>query len=538
MRRAHRSRIALTLFVLAPGLAAAPAHAVWGPDSVLTVGSTYTHPLHWISLVPAGGPDFYVVWQWYYSAGVSRVTTEGSLVFSNDDGLSSGFSIPGVAADGSGGLIAAWSLSDPTNSDIALRRVLGDGTFQPGPYTNYWAAQTPVSDLLPAVATDLAGGAYIGWFMYDRYALQRVTTAGTIATGWPALGVQFRPGQLYSYSGPALLPDGSGGTYMLFQNDCARVVRVTSDAKLAPGWYADGVALESSSGYGTGSASELWLVSSSAERTFAVWTESGGDAGKRIMVQRFEATGDVDGGELALTPFMPGISWILAQSDGQSGLLVSWNQSGAFEVAHVLADGTEAAGPFAASPGGAVAPSRDGGFIVFGADAAGIQATWYLANGSLDPSEPVNPRLVHPRDPSGPPELSAVIARSDGDGGALLVLSEGGPAYYTELLMRHVFRTGALGVGDPPRPARLAFSLAPNPARSELTLDLSLAADGPASIELMDVSGRRLLARAIEGGPRARRERLALPAGIAPGVYLARVTQGTDARVRRFTVLN
>ena len=555
--RFHCSPLVITLLLLTTSLAGRPALAEWPPDSVLTIGDTgNSRPLGRTAFLPAGVSDFYVVWVWsqvissevYESPGVSRVTTEGGLTFSNATGLRS-VGVPGIAADGTGGLIDAWTMATvhgfDVSENIAYRRMVGDGTVQPGPLANYLAAESSaLCDSFPAVATDPSGGAYIVWFRgLGGYALQRVTTAGTAAPGWPADGLEFTPAQLYSFAGPALLPDGSGGTYVLFQNDCARVVRVASSATLAPGWPADGVPMESVTGYGTGEyPSDLSLVSSNAERTFAVWSEAdpiNGGPDKRIMVRRFEATGVVDGEALVLTPFTPGIAGVVAQSDGQGGLLLSWYQSGEFEVAHVLADGTVAAGPFAVTGflGGAVAPSHDGGFIVFRAESVGIVSTWYLANGGLDPSEPQNPRLVHPRDTSGAPDLYPVAARSDGDGGAFLVWGEGGLPFHTKAKMRHVFSTGALAVGTPPRPSRLAFSLAPNPARSELTVDLSLATDGPASIELLDVSGRRLLAHAINVGPSARAERLQLPAGITSGIYFARVTQGPDIRVRRFAVI-
>jgi len=104
--------------------------------------------------------------------------------------------------------------------------------------------------------------------------------------------------------------------------------------------------------------------------------------------------------------------------------------------------------------------------------------------------------------------------------------------------MRHVFRSGALDVGSSPHPPRLALAVAPNPARRELTLEIGLAGDAPASVELLDVSGRRFLSRALGPGSLTRREFVALPAGMAPGVYLVRLSQRGSATVRRFAVLD
>ena len=108
------------------------------------------------------------------------------------------------------------------------------------------------------------------------------------------------------------------------------------------------------------------LVRSSADRTFAVWTEgiSVFTNSQRIMVQSFSGAGELARPELDLTSFVSSVADLSAQPDGQDGLLLSWYQEAAFEVAHVLADGTVAAGPFVANPSGlgALAPSRNGGY--------------------------------------------------------------------------------------------------------------------------------------------------------------------------------
>jgi len=554
MRCSQYSRPVLPLLLLISSLAPAPSFAAWAPDSVLTLGDPAgSHPLSWGAILPAGGGDLYAIWHFgpgvSASSGVSRVTGDGGLVFTNYQDYRT---LPqGSSLDGSGGVLEAYRAPvSGSNFDIAYRRTSSSGAAQPAG-SNYWAAQTPVLDGDPSVATDAAGGAYIGWWFNSsssNYPLQRVTTAGSTAPGWNSQGRLMSLASSPLLAAPSLLPDGSGGVYMLAAADYIRVWRVRPDATDSPGWPGGGVALSTNpNAYaGTIAPSDLALVPGPAGHTFAAWLENDGthvNSDSRVAVCRFDDAGSVDGPVLALTSFTSGIGSLKGQSDNQGGLLLSWYRSGAgYFAAHVLANGTVAAGPIQV-PGAILAAGRNGGFIAFaaGSPSLDIRAQWFLADGTPDLGEPQNPRLVYVQQTPYPQLVYPLAAYTDGDGGAYLLFNYGGSYIYppasARAQMMHVFRTGALDVGGPPRPSRLAFSLAPNPAHGELTLDLSLATDGPASIELLDVSGRRLIARSMAGGPRARREHLALPAGIAPGVYLARVTQDGDARVRRFAVI-
>ena len=66
----------------------------------------------------------------------------------------------------------------------------------------------------------------------------------------------------------------------------------------------------------------------------------------------------------------------------------------------------------------------------------------------------------------------------------------------------------------------------------------TLASAEPATLELIDVAGRRLLGRAV-GLLGAGRQAVDLSQGrrLPPGVYLVRLTQGANARVVRAAVL-
>ncbi|MFI5372757.1 MAG: T9SS type A sorting domain-containing protein, partial [Candidatus Eisenbacteria bacterium] len=90
-----------------------------------------------------------------------------------------------------------------------------------------------------------------------------------------------------------------------------------------------------------------------------------------------------------------------------------------------------------------------------------------------------------------------------------------------------------------PRQARFALeSLAPNPARDALTVRFALRANVPATLELIDVAGRRVRSEALETGAGGERVlRLdgldALPAGM----YLVRLSQGAGRAIARVALV-
>jgi uncharacterized protein DUF5650 len=93
------------------------------------------------------------------------------------------------------------------------------------------------------------------------------------------------------------------------------------------------------------------------------------------------------------------------------------------------------------------------------------------------------------------------------------------------------------GVGE------LAFALEgvhPNPASgSGLYVAFALPTPAPARLELLDVSGRRVLTRKVNSLGRGRhRVNLAEGRRVAPGVYWVRLTQGTNRQATRLAVID
>jgi hypothetical protein len=79
----------------------------------------------------------------------------------------------------------------------------------------------------------------------------------------------------------------------------------------------------------------------------------------------------------------------------------------------------------------------------------------------------------------------------------------------------------------------------PNPSRGEIRVSFSLAPGGPATLALIDVAGRRVCERTVNGSATSGRRTVDLTAGARPaaGVYLVRLTQDGRSVVRRVSIL-
>ena len=98
-------------------------------------------------------------------------------------------------------------------------------------------------------------------------------------------------------------------------------------------------------------------------------------------------------------------------------------------------------------------------------------------------------------------------------------------------------------VDVPPATPPLEFALEgvrPNPARrGSLVVHFTLAEAGASQIELFDVRGRRVAGREVRGeSGRHDAIDLAEMQSIPVGVYLVRLTQGTQTRVGRVVVVD
>ncbi len=96
-----------------------------------------------------------------------------------------------------------------------------------------------------------------------------------------------------------------------------------------------------------------------------------------------------------------------------------------------------------------------------------------------------------------------------------------------------------LGVDDTPNLSLALHRAFPNPSRGDLTLSFTLGANGPATLELVDIAGRTVLKRDL-GGMNAGRHELRVGAGsarLSAGMYFARITQRERNATGRVVVL-
>jgi len=160
-----------------------------------------------------------------------------------------------IVDDGSGGAIVSWEDYRDDNSDIYAQRIDASGATK-------WAAngvgacRDSSEQYSASIVGDGGGGAFVAWTdlrngLEDIYA-QHVTAAGDIATGWIADGraVCAAAG---SQSDPRVASDGAGGAFIGWIDSRPGTAsldvyaqRMTSTGATPPGWPTDGLALCSS----------------------------------------------------------------------------------------------------------------------------------------------------------------------------------------------------------------------------------------------------------------------------------------------------
>lgn len=171
-----------------------------------------------------------------------------------------------------------------------------------------------------------------------------------------------------------------------------------------------------------------------------------------------------------------------------------------------------------------------------------------LVNWQLTPSTAVTPNLYRRHLPGGAWGLLATLPVAAGatsyEDTAVVV----GASYEYRLGLvidgeERFYGRVAVAMPSGPTPPRMAITgVFPNPvdraAASTPRIAYRLRGTGPATIELLDISGRLVHTYEL-GSPGPGAHEFALPAGgdIRPGVYLLRLVQGSDETSRRISIL-
>ncbi|HEY2953742.1 MAG TPA: T9SS type A sorting domain-containing protein [Candidatus Eisenbacteria bacterium] len=565
--------------------------------------------------------------------------------------------VQAIATDGGGGLLLCWvdgrNKQLGNGGDIYAQRVLSDGTIASGwPVNGAPVVRAPDSQSLPAIASDGAGGAYVVWQEWryqltnrvDVYA-QHLTATGDVALGWPVDGLPVCANQ-EDQAGPfGILPDGSGGAIIVWNDGRGGVLAVYgqhlfADGTIAPGWVQDGNALvpgkfkptiapDEAGGFYVGCATPGYLPGSDWEYYAQRFTFAG-----------TRSPGWPEGGALvcAAPDFRNALD---VAPDGFGGLLLTWwdTRLGTTDIfaARVLPDGSRAPGW---TPNGVqLSEPVDGSTMlprIVGDGTGGAYVAW-----ERDPVASATRSLVQHLEPDGSlapgwpfggievatgptPQFTPQIA-TDGAGGAIVVWDEaslaqrrlglyaqrfmaGGPvavelslasvestpervsllwqgpgagalaaeverraessgwqalgpairdgsdrlrfedrsvspgeryAYRLRYLDEGVERLSSESWVDVPHALELALhGLRPNPAVREVTVSFTLPTAGPATLELLDVAGRRLIERQVGSlGTGRHLQRLDDGARIPAGLYWLRLTQGGCSLLARGAVI-
>lgn len=128
-----------------------------------------------------------------------------------------------VASDGAGGAFIGWSDARPgaSTTDVYLTRIGPDGAPSPGwPVDGAAVCAAPGGQLLYAMVPDGTGGVFLAWedhrggVFADVYG-HHVLADGALAAGWPVNGLGIA---VYAEEqrGPGLVPDGSGGVFAVW----------------------------------------------------------------------------------------------------------------------------------------------------------------------------------------------------------------------------------------------------------------------------------------------------------------------------------
>ena len=546
-----------------------PAAAAWPTDPsenlpLCTAPSAQRFP----TIVSDGVGGAIVAWQDFRSGNwdiyAQRVSADGALLWTEDGVVLPSHAserLPSIVSDGAGGAIVVWQ-SGPFNYEVYAQRISAGGAL-------LWAeGGVALCDVERdqssfAVVPDGAGGAIVTWQDQrsgnaDIYA-RRISADGTVQ--WTDNGVALCTATGRQQT-PVIVSDGAGGAIVIWSDERTVTTAEIYARRISAGgtlqWAADGVALSSATG-----ALNPTAVSDGAGGAIVAWEDHRNGGGNiDIYARRISADGAVrwTANGVALCTAAAEQIWPGIVSDGAGGAIVAWEDARLGRDNHdiysqrILADGTVpwAADGVALCTGAnyqgaqSVTPDGAGGAIVAWCDGrsgnevysqriSADGAVQWPADGVLVCTYPIYAR-----------DLPRIV--SDGTGGAIVTWFDsrnGDAGDPDDIYAQRVQANGQLG-GDawvdvpPERP--LAFALdpvRPNPLRGgTLTVHFTLASATPASLELLDVAGRRIARREV-GSLGAGRHALGLGDGcrLAPGLYLVCLRRGTDTRVRRVAVL-
>ena len=568
-------KVGAFLFVCAGLLALAllpprPAAAAWPTDPLVNVPlCTATGDQQFPTIVSDGAGGAIVTWQdqrgGNYDIYAQRISAAGTVQWTTDGvalcTIAGEQSSPTIVADGAGGAIVTWQDLRSGISDIYTQRISDGGAVQ---WTANGVALCTASGAqqYPTIISDGTGGAIVTWqdqrsgTSRDIYA-QRISAGGTVQ--WTANGVALCT--MYSdQSSPTIVSDGTGGAIVDWRDERSGNNDIYAQRISVGGTVqrtANGVALCTASGeqqYPT-------IVSDGVGGAIVTWVDGRTGTRDDIYAQRISAGGTVQwtANGVALCTATDYREYPAILSDGASGAIVTWGDyrsgGGTYTNPDIYAQRISAAGTVQWTANGValctatgfqvhatIASDGAGGAIVTWWDNRRSAADLYAQRISAGGTVQWTANGVALCTATNFRDYPTIVA--DGAGGAIITWYDGRSGY-GDIYAQRVCAWGQLGDcpgADAPGDAALTFALdpvRPNPTRAgTLTVRFTLASAAAASLELLDVAGRRIATREV-GSLGTGRHALDLGEGqrLAPGLYLVCLRQGTNTRVTRVAVL-
>jgi hypothetical protein len=436
-----------------------------------------------------------------------------------------------MVADGTGGAYVTWVAND----SILCTLITGSGGLASGwdPAGNE-VSSGGVFAGTPTIARLSGGDAMIAWDDFRNFVdldvfARRITPSATFPIGWSGSGMPVCTA-LGNQQSPVIVRDASNGAVIAWEGDNAGgsaffAQHVTGAAGLSPGWPVDGVLLCDAASF---KESPL-IVSDNASGALLAWSDNRTMTDYGIYAQRILAgTGfppgfPADGAticDLASDQDSPSMT-----TDAANGAIVAWedfrNSSLRVYAARVLGDGTV---------------SANASLVSATAESGVIRLHWFSPDGASFSA-------TLERDVAGAGFGAIASLRASGTGDVSYEDRDVAPGvtYRYRLMVEETGGRRAFGEVTLTAPNGASFALEgvrPNPAATDFSVSFTLPDAAGARLEVLDLSGRRVLARDV-GSLGAGRHLVRLDGGetLPAGVYVVRLARGGRTLTTRVAVV-
>lgn len=511
------------------------------------------------TVAPDGSGGLFVVWQHTPEVGpdevlVQHLNASGAPQW-GASGLAVGTTVlartdPRLAIDGSGGVIVAFVQRDALGQFLVVAQHIDAGGTRLWGTDGWTIATYPTAN--PVRLENLVAGSShdaIATLIvedhreardlyddeYDHVVVQRVNAIGV--PQWGTQGVAIAQDTLGVVVGTATEPDGSGGAYVAWSSvldtGSHLFMQRVSSAGTAQ-WTADGVTMSTADG---------WQVLGGMTRdpagdVYVVWADWAKFSltGYDVYAQRVNAAGaaqwEPNGrsvSTLARGQFSPVIAPFQAASPGR--LFVGWGDNRLGDVRYAYVQRLDLSGDPQWTANGLVGTTLSLASCDASADA--VRLTWYASNHVV----------AHVERRSGDEDWRVIgDVSSDGSGWLRFEDRDVAPGETYDYRLSFTEAGGVVLAGPVhvvvPVSLRLAIAGAqPNPAVRDLAIAFTLPTAEPATLELLDLAGRRVASRSLAGATPGAHV-LALGRDAFPaGVYFARLTQAGHSVQQRVVVL-